>query len=147
MTSSLLKAEGRGPPSAPVFPERWALSLAPQHSFLGLCFEQLKERRGIKGRSLLPGSVHVRCSFLAPRSPVVPAWSSLSLLVCGAQDPAGRAHYPLITHVGLYSLHPRTLITLVVHLAIQVRIPSPPTPLLPGEMIILWCQVLPGSRL
>ena len=146
MTTSLLKAEGRGPPSPPVFPERWALSLTPQHSFLGLCFEalsltpqhsflglcfeQLKERRGIKGRSLLPGSVTLRCSFLAPWSLVVPAWSSpfFFFFFCGAQDPAGRAHCPLITHVGLFSLQPRTLITLVVHLATQVRSPSPPAP-------------------
>ena len=147
VTTSLLKAEGRGPPSPPVFPERWALSLTPQHSFLGPCFEQLKARRGIKGGSLLPGNVTVRCSFLAPWSPVVPAWSSLSLLVCGAQDPAGRANCPLITHVGLYSLQPRTLITLVVHLVIQVRTPLPPAPLLPRENITLWCQLLPGPHL
>ena len=89
----------------------------------------------------------MRCSFLAPWSPVVPAWSSLSLLICRAQDPAGKAHCPLITHVGLYSLQPRTLITLVIHLAIQVRSPSPPTLLLPGETITCWCHLLPGSRL
>ena len=66
---------------------------------------------------------------------------------CGAQDPAGRANCPLITHVGLYSLQPRTLITLVVHLVIQVRTPLPPAPLLPRENITLWCQLLPGPHL
>ena len=50
-------------------------------------------------------------------------------------------------HVGLYRLQPRTLITLVVHLAIQVRTPLPAAPLLPREKITLWCQLLPGPHL
>ena len=149
MTTSLLKAEGRGPPSPPVFPERWALSLTPQHSFLGLCFEQLKERRGIKGRSLLPGSVTLRCSFLAPWSLVVPAWSSPFFFFflwgsrscresplsshhpCGSfQFAAKNPNYPggPSGHSGEITLATRPL-------------------LLPGEKIRSWCQLLLGPCL